>query len=182
MLVPYNISAPAAFNRRRLLAGLALTSGALLTHRRLVAETPAQAMQQVPSNPEHQKLTSLQNIVPMKASPQRVYSALLDAKQFAACSGMPAEIDPKEGGAFTLFQGQIVGRNIELVPNLRVVQAWRPAHWDPGIYSIAHFELKPNGAGTTIVFDHTGFPAGEFDHLDWGWKNHYWEPLQKFLA
>ena len=38
------------------------------------------------------------------------------------------------------------------------------------------------GAGTTIVFDHTGFPAGEFDHLDWGWKNHYWEPLQKFLA
>ena len=32
-------------------------------------------------------------------------------------SGMPAEIDPKAGGAFTLFGGMIVGRNIELITN-----------------------------------------------------------------
>jgi len=118
----------------------------------------------------------------MKSAPQRLYEALLDPKQFAAFSGMPAEIDPKPGGAFTLFGGQIVGRNIELVPNQRIVQAWRPSHWDPGIYSIARFELKPAGTGTTIVFDHTSFPAGEFDHLQWGWHNHYWQPLTKFLS
>jgi activator of HSP90 ATPase len=76
----------------------------------------------------------------------------------------------------------IVGRNIELVSNQRIVQAWRPTHWDPGIYSIAHFEFNPRDAETTLVFDHTGFPAGEYDHLDSGWHSHYWDPLKKFLA
>jgi hypothetical protein len=75
-----------------------------------------------------------------------------------------------------------VGRNIELVANQRVVQAWRPAHWDAGVYSVARFELKTHGTGTTIVFDHTGFPEGQYDHLLLGWKGHYWEPLAKFLT
>jgi activator of HSP90 ATPase len=95
---------------------------------------------------------------------------------------MPATIDPTPGGAFSQFSGMIVGRNIELVSNQRIVQAWRPTHWDPGIYSIAHFEFNPRDAETTLVFDHTGFPAGEYDHLDSGWHSHYWDPLKKFLA
>jgi hypothetical protein len=33
-----------------------------------------------------------------------------------------------------------------------------------------------------MIFDHTGFPAGDYDSLDSGWHEHYWEPLKKFLA
>ena len=73
----------------------------------------------------------------------------------------PAEISREVGGAFTLFGGYITGRHIELVPNERIVQAWRAGGWDPGIYSIARFELVEQGSGTKIVFDHTGFPKGE---------------------
>jgi activator of HSP90 ATPase len=62
------------------------------------------------------------------------------------------------------------------------VQAWRPTHWEPGIYSIVHFEFNPRASETTLIFDHTGFPAGEYDHLDSGWQSHYWEPLKKFLV
>jgi len=178
----FSANTPATLDRRRLLAGLALGTGALAANLRLFAQPPRQTMQQKPSSAENSKLTSLHHDVPIKASPARIYSALLDAKQFAAFSGLPAEIDPKEGGAFSLFQNQIVGRNIELVSNTRIVQAWRPTHWDPGIYSVAHFELKPTAAGSTIIFDHTGFPAGEFDHLDWGWHNHSWDPIKKYLS
>ena len=81
-----------------------------------------------------------------------------------------------------MFGGLIVGRNVELVVNERVVQAWRPTHWSPGVYSVAKFDLKQTGAMTEVSLDHTGFPEGEFDHLDWGWTNHYWEPLKKFFA
>jgi activator of HSP90 ATPase len=95
---------------------------------------------------------------------------------------MPATIDPKAGGAFSMFGGQIVGRTIELVPDQRIVQAWRPTHWDPGIYSIVEFQLKPQSSGTLVALDHKGFPEGDFDHLEWGWHAHYWEPLKKFLA
>ncbi len=130
-----------------------------------------------------------------KASRKRVYEALTDAKQFgkvvqlsaAMKGGMPpgagpAEISREAGGAFSLFGGYITGRQIELVPNERIVQAWRAGGWDPGQYSIARFELVEQGSGTKIVFDHTGFPVGRAEHLAEGWKGNYWEPLEKFLA
>ena len=118
--------------------------------------------------------------VDYKTPPQRIYQVLLDAKQFQACSGLPAEIDPKAGGWFKLFDGHIEGRIVELVPNARIVQAWRSS-WPAGVYSIARFELVPRGAGTRIVFDHTGFPEGEREHLALGWEEHYWAPLHKYL-
>ena len=128
------------------------------------------------------------------ASRKRVYDALTDAKQFdkvIQLSGVmqamhlpdkPAEISREAGGAFKLFGGYITGRQVELVPNERIVQAWRAGGWNPGIYSIAKFELVEQGSGTKIIFDHTGFPQGKAEVLASGWKAHYWEPLEKLLA
>jgi len=130
-----------------------------------------------------------------KASRKRVYEALTDAKQFekivqlsaAMKSGMapgakPAEIGRGAGGAISLFGGYVTGRQLELVPNVRIVQAWRAGGWDPGDYSIAKFELVEQGSGTKIVFDHSAFPKGKAEHLAEGWKINYWEPLEKFLS
>ncbi len=100
----------------------------------------------------------------------------------AALGNMPTAISREPGGSFTLFGGHIIGRQIELTPNERIVQAWRVVDWAAGIYSIAKFELIEQGAGTKLVFDHTGFPQGLGQHLADGWKSHYWEPLEKFLA
>jgi activator of HSP90 ATPase len=86
------------------------------------------------------------------------------------------------GGTFALFGGYIVGRHIELVPNELIVQAWRVGSWDRGIYSIIRFQLTEQGAGTKIIFDHTGFPKGQAEHLASGWQEHYWDPLEKFLS
>jgi activator of HSP90 ATPase len=118
-----------------------------------------------------------------KAGPQRIYEALLDAKQFTALSGgRAAEIDRLVGGAFSIFSGHIVGRNLELVPNRRIVQAWRAVSWPEGIYSIARFELLEQSSGTRIIFDHTGFPPDLAEHLETGWNENYWTALQKYLG
>jgi activator of HSP90 ATPase len=130
-----------------------------------------------------------------KASRKRVYEVLTDAKQFdkvirmsaavktsAVKAPNPPEISREPGGAFALFGGYIFGRQLELVPNERIVEAWRVGSWEPGIYSIARFELVEQGSGTKIVFDHTGFPKGKAEHLAEGWKINYWEPMEKFLA
>jgi activator of HSP90 ATPase len=130
-----------------------------------------------------------------KASPARIYAALTVTAQFdkvsklsaAMQSGMapatkPTQIDPAPGGAFSLFGGYVTGRNIELVPNKRIVQAWRPMTWAPGIFSIAKFELASDDSGTKIIFDHTGFPSGTGQHLAEGWHENYWNPLVLFLA
>jgi len=130
-----------------------------------------------------------------KASRKRVYEALTDAKQFekvvqlsaAMKSGVApgaksAEISREAGGAFSLFGGYVTGRQVELVPNERIVQAWRAGGWNPGDYSIARFQLVEQGTGTKIVFDHAGFPKGDAEHLAEGWKINYWQPLEKFLG
>jgi activator of HSP90 ATPase len=118
-----------------------------------------------------------------KAPPQRIYEALLDSKQFTACSGgRVAEIHREVGGTFSVFAGHIVGRILELVPNRRIVQAWRVVPWPEGIYSIARFELSAQGSGAKIIFDHTGFPPELAEHLESGWTENYWTPLRKYLG
>ena len=128
------------------------------------------------------------------ASRERVFDALMSTKQFdriihiasgrdiTSLGTEPTAISRDVGGAFTIFGGHILGRNIELVVNQRIVQAWRVADWAPGLYSIARFELVEQGGGTRIIFDHTGFPQGLGQHLADGWRSHYWQPLEKFLA
>ena len=121
--------------------------------------------------------------VVIKAPPQRVYAALTDAKRFSAFTGgAPAEISREAGGAFTCFGGMIQGRQIELVPGQRIVQAWRAGNWSPGVYSIVRFDLQDAGGQTRLVFDHTGFPEDQGEHLASGWNQMYWEPLKKYLA
>ena len=173
--------------RRQLIAGVGIAIGGIALD---LGEAWAGAQEEISHTAE-----SIHQEPVFKASRKRVYEALTDAKQFdrviqmsgAVKSGMakapnPPEISREAGGAFSLFGGYVTGRHIELVTNERIVQAWRAGSWDPGIYSIARFELVEQGSGTKIVFDHTGFPKGDGEHLAAGWKMNYWEPLEKFLG
>src|SRR6478736_9052279 len=109
------------------------------------------------------KSITIHQEIEFNATPQQLYDALLDSNQFSEFSGRVAEINREVGGAFSLFKGHIVGRNLELVPNQRIVQAWRVVTWPEGAYSIARFDLKPQRSGTRIIFDHIGFPEGLHD-------------------
>ena len=122
--------------RRQLVGGVAMTFGGLAAGFGAWGRSQQQTMKENQGSARNQGRTSLHQEIDLKASPQRIYDVLLDSKQFGAFTSMPADIDPKVGGAFATFGGQIVGRNVELVPNQRFVQAWRPASWDPGVYSI----------------------------------------------
>jgi len=173
--------------RRGALAGATAAIALSVSRLRAIAQQPATPAQQPstdqkPSASPNQARTSLHQEIELNAAPERIFHVLLDSKGFAAFTGMAATIDPSAGGAFNTFGGLIEGRNIEIIPSSRIVQAWRPTHWDPGVYSIVHFELKASTAGATLVLDQTGFPEGEFDHLDPGWHLRYWDPMKKYLA
>jgi activator of HSP90 ATPase len=133
------------------------------------------------SEPIHQE-------VAFKATPKRIYEVLLDSKSFSEFTGgAPAEISRDAGGAFSCFGGIISGRNIELLPNRRIVQAWRVGNWPDGVYSIVKFELHQQGSETKLVMDHVGFPPELRAHLngdqpDGGWHRQYWDPLKRYLA
>jgi activator of HSP90 ATPase len=98
-------------------------------------------------------------------------------------TGLSAQIDAKPGGAFSTFKGLVAGWNLDLLPGRRIVQAWRlTEEFDPGVYSLVHFELEAIDHGTRITLDHTGFPEGHYDHLYDGWPKRYWDPLRRFVA
>lgn len=114
--------------------------------------------------------------------PERIYEALTNSQSFSEITGAPTDITPKAGSAFSLFGGMIKGRTIELVPHEQIIQAWRVGNWEEGVYSLVKFTLHEEGTGTRLVFDQTGIPAGQKDHLETGWHENYWKPLEKYLA
>ena len=174
-------------SRRRLLIGATVAFGGLTV-------LPVRALASAEEGVSHTSEAIHQEPI-FNANPRRMYEALTDAKQFdrvtqlgaamhsgMALGGKPTQISREAGGPFTLFGGHIVGRHIELVQNERIVQAWRVADWNPGVYSIVKFELTEQGSGTKLVFDHIGFPEGKGEHLAEGWKANYWDPLGKYLS
>jgi activator of HSP90 ATPase len=137
---------------------------------------------------------SIHQEITFEASRHRVYEALTNSKKFDAVTRLsdaltlitapgakPTFISHELGGPFTLFGGYITGRNLELLPGERLVQAWRAGSWKAADYSIVRFVLVA-GAGTKLLFDQRGFPDDQGASLAYGWRVHYWEPLAKFLA
>jgi len=127
--------------------------------------------------------TSVHQEVTFAASPERIYRAYTDSLEHAAFTANgAAEIGSEEGVAFSCHGGAILGRQIELVPNRRIVQAWRVADWGPGVYSLVRIEFVPDAGGTKVVLDHTGLPEGHSEHIASGWHARYWDPLRKYLG
>lgn len=163
--------------RRRIVYGCAFGLGSALCGPVLRAR--AEGGEKGTSGNDHR--TSLHQEVDLGASVAEIEATLLTAEKFRELTRLAAQIEPTEGAAFSLFGGLIMGRNIEIVPAKRIVQAWRPTHWEPGMYSMVRFALVSKGAGTTIVLDHTGFPEGDYESLSQGWETHYWEPLRNLF-
>ena len=172
-----------SLGRRRALTGGTLTMLGM-------ALGPSQAFA-APSAEISTTEEAIRQVRVFKAGRRRVYEALTVDSQFdriVELSGVeksaqnPTTLSPQAGGGFALFAGHIVGRQLELVPNELIVQAWRVVDWSRGVYSIARFELSEQAGSTKLVFNHTGFPKGQAKELATGWQEHYWDPLTKLLA
>lgn len=86
---------------------------------------------------------SIHQEIQINVSVSQVFGALTRSAVFSQISGgAPAEIDARNGGAFSCFGGMITGRNIELDENRLIVQAWRAGNWPPGTYSLVNFAFR----------------------------------------
>ena len=125
---------------------------------------------------------TIKQCVTIDSPPESIYAALLTATQFSEFTGAPAEIAQAEGGKFRCFGGQISGHHIELIPNRKIVQAWRVSNWEEGLYSLVSFSLEESGDATIVQLVQRDYPRDARDHLDSGWHKMYWEPLRAYLS
>lgn len=127
------------------------------------------------------KTKNLEHTLSLRATPKAVYDALMNRKKHSAFTGAPAKVKAKVGGAFSAYGTYVTGINLELIPGKRIVQAWRSEGWPAGYYSIVTFALAKRSGGTELRFTQIGIPADDYPKKKRGWREHYWEPLRRFL-
>ena len=123
----------------------------------------------------------IEQIVTFKASPHAVYEALMDSDKHAAFTNNDAHISREVGGEYTSYTGYITGKNLELVPDQKIIQTWRAVDWLEGHYSQVTFVLTPLASGTQLHFTHADLPDGTEAEFTQGWIDNYWEPLKVYL-
>ena len=64
--------------------------------------------------------------VRFSASAETLFEMYMDSKKHAASTGAPAKLSRKVGGVWSAYGGSIGGKNLLIVPEKQIVQAWRP--------------------------------------------------------
>jgi len=120
-----------------------------------------------------------------RATPHELYELLMDSKKHSQFAGGKCAISRKVGGKISISDGYITGENVELVPDKKIVQKWRPQEdcWPEDHYSTVTFKLTPirGKGGTGLYFTQTEVPVGCGDRFDTGWKEYYWGPMKETL-
>lgn len=119
----------------------------------------------------------------MPASPRRVYEAWLDSKAHTEMTGGAARVNPRKGGKFSAWDGYITGKNLELEPGRRILQAWRTSEFPQGSPdSRLEVLLEPAKGGARITLRHTEIPDGQGGSYLEGWKAYYFEPMKRYFS
>jgi len=112
------------------------------------------------------------------ATPQDIYSTLMDSKRHGALSGQPTKISSRVGGAWNVGH-DLEGKHVTLSKDKKIVQTWRANNWPKGVYSKATFAMAKAPGGTKITFTQTGVPSEFYKEISTGWRTYYWNPLRQ---
>lgn len=112
------------------------------------------------------------------APPDQVYLALTNEATFQLWSGDQAEIQAEPGGEFSLWDGSIVGKFLEVEPPVKIVQQWY--FGDQPEESIVTIKLHPHAQGTSVELRHTNIPDTEYQDIIDGWNDVYFGSLSEF--
>lgn len=113
------------------------------------------------------------------ADPEEVFAALTNPFQIELWSGYPADMKPETGYVFSLWEGDITGMNLEIVPNKTLVQEWFFGEQEER--SIVRITLKKDGAKTRVELTHIHIPDDVYDEITEGWREYYLGAIKGML-
>jgi activator of HSP90 ATPase len=107
----------------------------------------------------------------INAEPSDVYSALTNPNTIELWSGYPAVMQEEPGTEFSLWEGDITGKNLEFVHDKKVVQEW---YFDEQPdKSIVTITIQPDKEDSLVTVDHTNIPDEDFTSIAEGWREYY---------
>lgn len=117
----------------------------------------------------------------LQATPQAIYQAWLDSKGHTLMTGSPAQASARVGESFSAWDGYIFGRNLELEPGRRIIQAWRTTEFQPSDPdSRLEVILEPEGKGARVTIRHSNLPPDGMQYKQ-GWVEFYFEPMRTYF-
>ncbi len=114
----------------------------------------------------------------VNATPDDVYLALTNPATLHAWTGEEAEMSTEPESEFSLWEGSIVGKNLEFVPGKMIVQQWYFGEQEEK--SIVTIKLHKHDDGTSVELRHTNIPDEAYDDIVEGWNFTYFASLQEF--
>ena len=110
--------------------------------------------------------------------PDEVYLALTNPLTIELWSGEKAEMSTEPGTEFSLWDGSIVGRNLEFESGKKIVQQWYfGEQQEPSIVTI---RLHADPRGTSVEVRHTNIPDSDYKDIVEGWNDVYFSSLRDF--
>ena len=117
----------------------------------------------------------------IQATPEEIYSAWLDGNKHGKMIGAEATGKAEVGSEFTAWDGYISGRNLELVPNKKIVQAWRTIEFmDDDKDSHLEIHLSADKKGCKLTLIHTNIPENQPDY-EQCWADNYFDPMKEYF-
>jgi activator of HSP90 ATPase len=124
---------------------------------------------------------TLSAMIPAKAS--EIYAAWLGSEGHSEMTGSPAQVDGKVGGKFTAWDGYIFGTTLELIPNQRIVQAWRTSEFpDEAPDSRVELLFEEVAGSTKITLTHSDMPEDQVESYKQGWDDFYFKPMKEYFG
>jgi len=115
----------------------------------------------------------------LPATPEEVYIALTNPLTIELWTGEAAEMSTEHGSEFSMWEGSIVGKNLEFEEGKKIVQQW---YFDgQPEASIVTIKLHPDKDGTSVELRHTNIPDAEYEGFAEGWDNSYFGALAEFF-
>jgi activator of HSP90 ATPase len=115
----------------------------------------------------------------IKAEAADVYAALTNPYTIELWSGYPAEMSTEPGSEFSLWEGDISGKNLEFVQDKKVVQEWY--FGDQPEKSVVTIIIWPDRENSSVTVEHTNIPDEEFDDIAEGWREYYIDAISNFF-
>lgn len=112
------------------------------------------------------------------APPEDVYLALTFEPTIMLWTGAKAEMKPEPGTEFSLWDGSIVGKNLEFETGKKIVQQWYFGEQSED--SIVTIKLHSHPKGTSVELRHTNIPDEDYNDLVTGWNEEYFASLEDF--
>ena len=114
------------------------------------------------------------------ATPGDIFLALTNPATIQLWSGEPAEMSTEPGSEFSLWEGNICGKNLAFERDKKIMQEWY--FGDQEEASIVTIKLHPHKQGTSVELTHTNIPNEEYDNMVDGWNHNYFGAVEEFYS